>query len=197
MAKRNEVDFFKLSAEEQAKEIERQTKKLVARLPNLKKNLKMYGEVSDELYNLTEDEVSTIGTTYAKAVRGGEISTPSSKRAYQKFINDMRKYTRRNIRDIAVETAEQRMESFMENIRSNSKNPDEIAKAEELYAMMNDSDKLGFTRSKLFLDVGDWGSDQFQKFIQNYEYSISFVKFQEYMAQRGYSVDEVYEKKKG
>lgn len=197
MAKRNEVDFFKLSVEEQAREIERQTKKLIARLPDLKKNLKMYGEVSDELYNLTEDEISTIGTTYAKAVRGGEISTPSSKRAYQKFINDMRKYTRRSIRDIAVETAEKRMESFMENIRNNSKNPDEIAKAEELYAMMNDSDKLGFTRSKLFLDVEDWGSDQFQKFIQNYEYSISFVKFQEYMAQRGYSVDEVYEKKKG
>lgn len=195
MAKRNEVDFFKLSVEEQAREIERQTKKLIARLPDLKKNLKMYGEVSDELYNLTEDEISTIGTTYAKAVRGGEISTPSSKRAYQKFINDMRKYTRRSIRDIAVETAEKRMESFMENIRNNSKNPDEIAKAEELYAMMNDSDKLGFTRSKLFLDVEDWGSDQFQKFIQNYEYSISFVKFQEYMAQRGYSVDEVYEKK--
>lgn len=197
MAKRNEVDFFKLSVEEQAREIERQTKKLIARLPDLKKNLKMYGEVSDELYNLTEDEISTIGTTYAKAVRGGEISTPSSKRAYQKFINDMRKYTRRSIRDIAVETAEKRMESFMENIRNNSKNPDEIAKAEELYALMNDSDKSGFTRSKLFLDVEDWGSDQFQKFIQNYEYSISFVKFQEYMAQRGYSVDEVYEKKKG
>ena len=83
MAKRNEVDFFKLSAEEQAKVIERETKKLIARLPSLKKNLKMYGAVSDELYNLTEDEVSTIGTTYAKAVRGGEISTPSSKRAYQ------------------------------------------------------------------------------------------------------------------
>ena len=194
MAKQ-EKDFFKLSAEEQAREIERQTKKLVARLPDLKKNLKMYGEVSDELYNLDAEEVATIGSTYARAVRGGEISTPSSKRAYQKFINDMRKYTHRSIGDIAKETANKRMESFMEHIRKYSKNPEEVEKAEQLYAMMNDSDKLGFTRSKLFLDVEDWGSDQFQKFIQDYEYSISFVKWQEYLVQRGYNIEEVYKRK--
>ena len=192
MAKRNEVDFFKLSVEEQAREIERQTKKLIARLPDLKKNLKMYGEVSDELYNLTEDEMSTIGTTYAKAVRGGEISTPSSKRAYQKFINDMRKYTRRSIRDIAVETAGKRMDDWLETIKNNGSQA-EYDYAKELVDKMSDSDKIGFTRSQFFLDVGDWGSDQFQEYLKNNNYSIMTHKLELYLNNKGYDTKNDYD----
>ena len=192
MAKRNEVDFFKLSAEEQAKEIERQTKKLVARLPDLKNNLKMYGEVSDELYNLTEEEVSTIGTTYARAVRGGEISTPSSKRAYQKFINDMRKYTRRSIREIAVESANARMDSWLETIKDNASQA-EYDYAQELVNKMSDADKIGFTRSQFFLDVGDWGSDQFQEYLMNNNYSIMTHKLELYLNSKGYDTQNDYD----
>lgn len=197
MAKKFNIDaFLKLSPEEQAKSIERETKELLKRLPTLKKKLKMYGDTSDELYNLRSDEVELIGLTYARAVRGGEISTPSGKRAYQHFIQNLRKYSRTDIGQLAQQTANQRMESFIDHIRNNSHNPEEIAKAEQLFQMMSDSDKLGFTRSKLFLDVEEWTSDQFLLFIQKYDYSISFVKFQEYMKQKGYDVDEVYIKHK-
>lgn len=197
MAKKFNINsFLKLSPEEQAKSIERQTKELIKRLPTLKKQLKMYGDTSDELYNLGQDEVELIGSTYARAVRGGQITTPSSKQAYRNFINSLRKYTRTDIGTIAKETADQRMQSFIDHIRKNSHNPDEIQRAEELYNMMSDSDKLGFTRSKLFLDVEEWTSDQFLLFIQKYDYSISFVKFQEYMKQKGYNIDEVYVKHK-
>lgn len=194
--KYNDDTFFKLSPEQQAKSIERQTRELIKRLPTLKKKLKMYGDTSDELYNLGQDEVELIGLTYARAIRGGEITTPSSKQAYRNFINNLRRYTRTDIRTLAQETADARMASFIEHIKKNSHNPDEIARAEELYNMMSDSDKLGFTRSKLFLDVEEWTSDQFLLFIQKYDYSISFVKFQEYMKQKGYDIDEVYVKHK-
>ena len=44
MAKKFSIDaFLKLSPEEQAKSIERETKQLLKRLPTLKKQLKMYG----------------------------------------------------------------------------------------------------------------------------------------------------------
>ena len=119
MAKFNINSFLKLRPEEQAKEIEKQTKELVKRLPTLKKNLKMYGEVSDELYNLTEEEVNLMGETYAKAVRGGDISTPSSKKAYNNFIRNLRKYTRTNIAQLSLQTAEQRLESWKEHIMQN------------------------------------------------------------------------------
>lgn len=202
MAKKSPIkidDFFKLSAEEQAKAIERETKKVLGRLPSLKKSLSVYNDTSNEMYNWRSDEIETIGMTYARAVRTGSITTPTGKQAYQHFVQNLRKYARTSIKDLALGSAKMRMESFMKHIRENSKNPDEIEKANMYYEMMSDSDILGFTRSKLFLDVGDWGSDQFQKFIQDYEYSISFVKFQEYLKQKGYDIDEIYVsvKKKG
>ena len=196
MAKIDISSFLKLSPEEQAKSIERQTKELIKRLPTLKNKLKMYGETSDELYNLGSDEIELIGSTYARAIRGGNITTPSGKQAYANFIKNLQKYARTDISQLAKETADQRMQSFIDHIVKNSHNDAEKLKAQQLYEMMSDSDKLGFTRSKLFLDVEDWGSDQFQLFIQKYDYSISFVKFQEYMKQKGHDVDEVYKSKK-
>lgn len=192
MAKRPERDFFSLSNEEQAKFIERETKRLVARLPDLKKNLKMYGEVTDELYNLSEEEVTTIGATYARAVRGGEISTPSSKRAYQKFIHDMRKYTRRSIKEIAIETASGRMEDWLNTIKDNASEA-EYQYAKELVDGMSDSEKMGFTRSQFFLDVGDWGSDQFQEYLKNNNYSIMTHKLELYLNNKGHQTQNDYD----
>ena len=143
--------FLKLSPEEQSKSIERQTQELIKRLPTLKKQLKMYGDTSDELYNLKEDEVELIGSTYAKAVRGGEITTPSSKKAYRSFINNLRKYTRTDIGQLARETADVRMESWLEHINEGSTDADSEY-AQELYNSMTEEEKLGFTRSKYFMD---------------------------------------------
>lgn len=152
MAKKlNITAFFKLSPERQAKEIEKQTAELIKRLPVLKKKLKMYGDTSDELYNLKEDEVALIGETYAKAVRGGEITTPSSKKAYQNFIRNLRKYTRTDIGQLAKETANVRMESWLDHINEGSTDADSEY-AQELYNSMTEEEKLGFTRSKYFMD---------------------------------------------
>ena len=192
MAKRTEKDFFSLSVEEQAREIEKETKKLLNRLPDLKRNLKMYGEVSDELYNLSEEEVATIGSTYARAVRGGEISTPSSQRAYRQFINNMRKYTRRSIREIAVETAQQRMDSWLETIRSHA-SEEEIAYAESLVNKMSDTDKIGFTRSQFFLDTEEWGSEQFKEYMDSHNFSIMTHKLELYLNNKGYETKNDYD----
>ena len=152
MAKKLDINsFLKLSPEKQAKSIEKQTAELIKRLPALKKKLKMYGDTSDELYNLKEDEVALIGTTYAKAVRGGEITTPSSKKAYQNFIRNLRKYTRTDIGQLARETADVRMESWLEHINEGSTDVDSDY-AQELYNSMTEEEKLGFTRSKYFMD---------------------------------------------
>lgn len=152
MAKKFNINsFLKLRPEEQAKSIEKQTAELLKRLPTIKKKLKMYGDTSDELYNLKEDEVALIGTTYAKAVRGGEITTPSSKKAYQNFIRNLRKYTRTDIGQLAKETADVRMESWLEHINEGSTDADsEYAK--DLYNSMTEEEKLGFTRSRYFMD---------------------------------------------
>ena len=197
MAKRDELDFFKLSAEEQAKAIEKETKKLLDRLPTLKKNLKMYGEVSDELYNLEPEEVEQIGSTYARAVRGGEISTPSSQRAYQKFIKDLRRYTRPSIQEISKAVADKRMDSWMETIKSHGSLAEQEY-AEKLIEQMDDEDKLAFTRSRYFLDTDNWNSqDTFVKEVGDEEYSIMTLKLELFMEGRNKDTDGLYEQASG
>lgn len=151
MSKFNINSFLKLSPEQQAKAIEKQTKELIARLPELKKKVKMYNDSSSELYNLSEDEIDLMGTIYAKAVRGGEISTPSSKRAYQSFVKNLNKYTRIPVSVLAQQSAQERMDSWIEHIDAGSTASDSQY-AHELMNSMTEEEKVGFTRSKYFMD---------------------------------------------
>ena len=196
MAKKFNINsFLKLSPDEQAKSIEQQTKELIKRLPTLKKQLKMYGEVSDELYNLTEEELDLAGTTYAKAIRSGEISTPSSQRAYQKFIKDLRRYARTDISQLAYQTAEQRMESWLNTIKEHA-SQDEIDYATRLVNSMTDKQKLGFTRSEYYLNNENWASEQtFMQSTLEGDYSIQTLKLELYLETYGQgSTDNLYNK---
>ena len=179
--------FFTWSNEEQAKFIERETKNVIKRLPRLKSSLKMYGEVSDELYNMSSSELELIGTTYSRAVRSGEISTPSSKRAYQRFINNLRKYSRVSIRELALGTANQRMESWLNTIRANGSS-EEIEYAEELVNSMNDSEKIGFTLSKYFIDNEKWNSQEtYEQDTEEGIYSIQVLKLELFLISKGHT----------
>lgn len=181
--------FLKLSPEEQAKQIERETKELLKRLPTLKKQLKMYGETSDELYNLQSDELQLMGSTYAKAVRGGEITTPSSQRAYQNFVKNLRKYARTDIRQLALQTAEQRMDSWIDHVNEGSTDADSQY-ANELLNSMTEEEKMGFTRSKYFMD----SSYMYMVTEEDgKQYSIQTLKLELYLEEvRGKETQHIY-----
>ena len=187
--------FLKKSPEEQAKAIERETQRLLNRLPSLKDKLSMYNEVSDEMYNLSPEEVEFQGIRQAQAVRTGEITTPTGKQAYNNFVKNLHRYARRNIHDLAVESAEMRMKSWLDNIRSHA-SQDEIDYAEELVNSMSENEKIGFTRSKYFLDVGDWNSDNFQQYIEEYDYSIMTQKLELYLKRKGHKTGDTYKYQK-
>ena len=186
--------FFSWSTEEQARYIERETQNIIKRLPKLKSSLQMYGEISDELYNMSAEELELMGTTYSRAVRSGEISTPSSKRAYQDFVRNLRKYSRANIRELAIQTAEQRLESWLNNVRANG-STEEIAYAEEMIASMSDSEKIGFTLSKYFLDTENWGSEGFVQNTDIGQFSIQVMKLELYLKSKGHNTRDIYETK--
>lgn len=189
MKKFNISSFLKMSAEEQAKTIERETKALINRLPTLKKQLKMYGEVSDELYNLSKEELELMGSTYARAVRGGEISTPSSQQAYQQFVISLNKYGTADIQSLALQTAEQRMDSWIKHIEEGSTAGD-IKYAKELLSKMTEQEKLDFTKSKYFMD-----SSYMYEIVEedNNEYSIQTLKLELFLEEvRGKSTRHIY-----
>lgn len=183
--------FFSWSKEEQAEFIERETKNVIKRLPKLKSALQMYGEVSDELYNMSSEELQLIGTTYSRAVRSGEISTPSSKRAYQNFIGKLKKYSRMSIKELAEQTAEMRMQSWLDHVRANG-SMEEIAYAEKLVESMTLSEKIGFTRSKYFLDTENWGSEGFVQSTNEGVYSIQVMKLELYLQEKGHVTEDKY-----
>lgn len=184
-------EFEKFDIEKQAEIIEKQTKELLKKLPSLKKNLSLYDDTTDELYNLTPDELSLYGETYARAIRGGEISTPSSKLGYQRFVKRLLNYNTRSIKELAVEYATRRMDSFMDTIRKNGSLA-EIEYAESLYDQMSDEDKVAFTRSKYFLDTDNWGSEQFMQNFQDSEYSMMTLKLELFMMNKGHSTENIY-----
>lgn len=189
MARFNLSSFLKLSPEEQAKQIEKETKALLKKLPELKRKLKMYGEVSDELYNLSSEEVSLMGETYAQAVRNNEITTTSSKQAYQQFINNLNKYARTDISQLAQETAEKRMDSWLKHIEDGSTTGD-IKYAKELLKDMTAQEKEGFTRSKYFMD-----STYMYEITEEdgNQYSIQTLKLELYLEEvRGKKTKHIY-----
>ena len=190
MAKKFNINsFLKLSPEDQAKSIERQTKELINRLPALKKKLKMYNETSDEMYNLSQEEVELQGMTYAKAIRSGEITTTSSKKAYRQFISNLRKYAKMDIGQLAKETAERRMDSWLEHIKAGSTDADSEY-AEELFNSMTEEEKLGFTRSKYFMDSSYMYAVTEE---DGKQYSIQTLKLELYLEEvRGKSTRHIY-----
>ena len=162
MAKKNPLNidnFLKLSAEEQAKVIERDTQKLIGRLPSLKKSLKLYNDTSDEMYNLAPEEVELQGMTYARAVRKGQITTASGRQAYQNFVKNLRKYARVDIGTISREVANRRFEDWHQTIKNHASN-DELEYVNYLVNQMSDEMKQGFTRSRYFIDNTNWNSKQ-------------------------------------
>lgn len=183
--------FLKWSKEEQASFIERETKKLIKRLPTLKKNLQMYGEVSSELYNLSAEEIDLIGTTYSRAVRRGEVSTPSSQQAYNKFVNDLRKYARMDMKQLAIQTSEKRLDSWLEHLKANGSDK-EVEYAQELLNSMTDEQKMGFTLSKFFLDVANWSSEGFIKNTDEGEYSEQVLELELYCEKQGIQTRNIY-----
>ena len=192
MPKFNLESFLKKSPEEQAKQLEKDTQRLLNRLSSLKKNLKMYGETTSELYNLESDEVDQLSKAWSNAVRRGEVSTPSSKAGYKKFVKDLMKYARPNVHDLAVQTAEQRLSSWLEHVKANGSLA-EIQYAEEMINSMTDSQKIGFTTSQYFLDVENWSSQGFvREDDEGNEYSIQTLKLELYLKTYGVNGKNIY-----
>lgn len=192
MAKFNLESFLKKSPEEQAQQIEKETQRLLNKLPKLKKNLKMYGETTSELYNLESDEVSEISKAWSNAVRRGEVTTPSSTASYKKFMKDLMKYARPSVHDLAVQTAEQRLDSWLDHIRANG-SVAEIEYAEQMVNGMTENQKIGFTTSQYFLDVENWSSEGFiREDDQGNEYSIQTLKLELYLKTYGTNGKNIY-----
>lgn len=190
MAKKFNIDaFMELTPEEQAKYIEKQTNELVKRLPTLKKKLSMYNDMSSEMYNLKQEEVELQGSVWSNAIRGGQVTTPSSKMAYKHFVSNLMKYARTDISKLSSQASELRIDSWIEHINASSTESDKEY-AQKLLDSMTDEEKMGFTRSKYFMDSSYM---YMVTEVDGVQYSIQTLKLELYLEEvRGKTTQHIY-----
>jgi hypothetical protein len=183
--------FELMSIEEQIEFIEKQTENVIKRLPELKEALTTYDDVSKELYNMTEEQIKFASKSYQQSIRGGEITTPTGKKALSSYVQQLSRYGGGDISQLAHETAQERFDNFLEHVRSIA-DDEELEYLDKLVELMSEEDILGFTRSKYFLDTGDYSSDSWAKAKNDFDYTINTMKLEVYLQSKGYDTEHIY-----
>ena len=179
------VSLKGMTPEQQIKELERLTEQVLERLPELKHRLVAFDDRSDELYNLTPEEIRLFSKTYISDIEQGYSSA-----GLQDFQQQLYRYGETPLEELETQVANARWESFKEHIRSLSK--EEYDYLLELEKKLDKSDINAFTKSKFFFDGGDYSSKNFVKFINEHGISVGMAKFETFLESRGIETDRKF-----
>lgn len=184
--------FKQLSLEEQIKWIEQETKRVVERLPSLKKNLSTYNDVSTELYNIEPEQIRVMSKAYQHSLKSGGSVSP----AMSDYISQLEKYGEIPMEVLRATSTEQRIESFLENIDENC-SEEESDYVHYLVDKMSDELKEEFVKSKYFWQTSDYPSDGLVKFNELYKgvhdsISPATANLETFLKSKGISTDEWY-----
>ena len=193
-------DFNTLTPEEQIKWLERQTRLVIKRLPALKKKLSVYDDRSEELYNLSQEEIQLFTKSYTEQISSGSIRVrtsigeqPSARtKALEKYTESLQKYGTKPMRELITESTKMRWDSFLDNVKQCSTTEFETQYLEELTNKMSDRDIYEFTKSKLFFDNGNPNSADFVKFTTEHGISVGLAKLEVFLEQKGYDTKRVF-----
>lgn len=152
--------FDELTTEQQVRWLEKQTEKVIERLPTLKKHLTMYNDRSDELYNMSAEEIKLITSTNISDIKSGRTT-----RGLGSYANQLNKYANLTYAELRLETTNQRIDSFMDSLERSGASQAEIDHCKELLDRMSDKDKENFVRSKFFWNYGDYNSSGVRNFF--------------------------------
>ena len=186
------MDFKDLSLEEQLKWIEKQTERVVKRLPSLKKNLSTYNDVSAELYNLEPEDIMIMSKTHQKKLTSGTTDTST-----YNFARKLEMYGDTPMETLRATATEKRIESFLDYV-DNATSEEESEYVHSLIDKMSDEDKEEFTKSKYFWFTSDYPSDELVKFNELYKgahesISPATANLETFMKKKGYDTDNWYD----
>lgn len=164
--------FKEFTPEKQIEWVEKQTEKVIKRLPTLREELKMYDDKSDELYTMQGEEIELIKNVYSQKGFG-------SKQA-ESFISELKTYGDKDIRSLVKTATTNRIESFLENIKRVGGEKEYIY-AKELLDSLTSREKTMFTKSKYFFDNGNLASENFVKFLNENGVTVGIAKLEGFM----------------
>lgn len=175
-------NFKILTPEEQMKWIEKQTEKVINRLPTLKRELAVFDDRSDELYNLTAEEIKLKSVVHSSQIGGEDTS------GLLEYVENLTAYGDVNIQTLVDLSTEKRIDSFLENIKQVG-GIEEYEYVKKLLNQLTPYERAKFVKSKYFFDTGNLSSDDFVKFLEANEVSVGTAKLEGFMASIGKKVD--------
>ena len=180
-------DFTKLNKRNKSKWINQQTRKIIKKLPTLKKYLTMYDDRSGELYTLSKEEIRLFSKVTRSDLEYQRINAP--------YIEDLIRYGNTSATQLLKVATEERIKSFLDNIEKVG-GTEEKEYAKQLLDKLSDNQKAIFTKSKYFFDNGNNNSEEFVKFYNEYGISVGIAKLEAFLVSRRIKVNNAkfYEK---
>ena len=180
-------DFTKLNKRNKSKWINQQTRKIIKKLPTLKKYLTMYDDRSGELYTLSKEEIRL----FSKVTR----SDLEYQRINATYIEDLIRYGNTSATQLLKVATEERIKSFLDNIEKVG-GTEEKEYAKQLLDKLSDNQKAIFTKSKYFFDNGNNNSEDFVKFYNEHGVTVGIAKLEAFLVSRKIKVNNAkfYEK---
>ena len=180
-------DFTRLNKRDKSKWINQQTRKIIKKLPTLKKYLTMYDDRSGELYTLSKEEIRLFSKVTRSDLEYQRINTP--------YIEDLIKYGNTSATQLLKVATEERIKSFLDNIEKVG-GAEEKEYAKQLLDKLSENQKAIFTKSKYFFDNGNNNSEDFVKFLNENGVSVGIAKLEAFLVSRKIKIDNAkfYEK---
>ena len=180
-------DFTRLNKRDKSKWINQQTRKIIKKLPTLKKYLTMYDDRSGELYTLSKEEIRLFSKVTRSDLEYQRINAP--------YIEDLIRYGNTSATQLLKVATEERIKSFLDNIEKVG-GAEEKEYAKQLLDKLSDNQKAIFTKSKYFFDNGNNNSEDFVKFYNEHGVSVGIAKLEAFLVSRKIKINNAkfYEK---
>ena len=184
------IPFKDLDVDKQIQWLIKQSQKVIQRLPELKKELAVYDDKSNEMYNMDKSSIELFTNTYAVDLTTGDIT--SDNQSLIEFANQLSKYGDKGIGELRLEATENRIESFLDSITKSGGSESELKYVQSLLDQMSDREKEAFTKSKLFWDSGEYGSEGIRVFMDLYDVTPATANLENWCEQHGITTEQKY-----
>lgn len=184
------IPFKELDVDKQIQWLIEHSHKVIQRLPSLKKELAVYDDKSNEMYNWDKSQVELFTNTYAMDLATGDISSDDVELI--QFAQQLENYGDKGIGELRLEATSQRIDSFLESLEKSGASDIEIEYVKSLLDKMTDKQKEAFTKSKLFWDSGDYGSEGIRTFMDLYDVTPATANLENWCEQHGITTDKKF-----
>lgn len=184
------IPFKELDVDKQIQWLIEHSQKVIERLPILKKELAVYDDKSNEIYNMDKSSIELFTNTYSMDLATGDVSAENAE--LMNYVEQLANYGDKGIGELRLEATENRIESFLKSLEDSGASQEEIEYVKSLLDQMTDKQKEAFTKSKLFWDSGEYGSEGIRTFMDLYDVTPATANLENWCEQHGITTDRKY-----